>query len=129
MPTTKTIYKKILIWRYKYISERQFVYILSVLVGFLAGIGAVVLKNLTHFFQHLLEGNLVRYYHNAFYFLFPIIGLAIVYFVIKYIIRKKVNHGIPSTLFAISKKHPRVKLTTQSMWGCSLEGFELRCAV
>ncbi len=104
MPTTKSIFRRILIWRYKHISERQFIYILSILVGFLAGFGAVILKNLTHFFQHLLEGNLVRKYHHAFYFLFPIIGLAIVYFVIKYIIRNKVSHGIPSTLFAISKR-------------------------
>jgi len=104
MPTSKNIYKKILIWRYKHISERQFIYILSILVGFLAGLAAVILKNLTHFFQHLLEGNIVQYYHQAFYFLFPIIGLTIVYFVIKYIIRNKVSHGIPSTLFAISKR-------------------------
>jgi CIC family chloride channel protein len=104
MPTTKTIYRKILVWRYRHISERQFIYILSILVGFLAGLGAVILKNLTHFFQHLLEGGLVSYYHHAFYFLFPIIGLAIVYFIIKYIIRNKVSHGIPSTLFAISKR-------------------------
>ncbi|WP_232734671.1 chloride channel protein [Polaribacter sp. ALD11] len=93
-----------LLLRYKYISQRQFIYVLSILVGFLAGVGAVILKNLTHFFQHLLEGNLVRYYHNAFYFLFPIIGLTIVYFIIKYVIRNKVSHGIPSTLFAISKR-------------------------
>ena len=92
-----------LVWRAKHISQRQFIYILSILVGFTSGIGAVVLKNLTHFFQHLLEGNLVRYYHNAFYFVFPIIGLTIVYLIIKYVIRNKVSHGIPSTLFAISK--------------------------
>jgi CIC family chloride channel protein len=104
VPITKNIFKKILIWRYKHISERQFIYILSILVGFLAGFGAVILKNVTHFFQHLLEGNVVRDYHHAFYFLFPIIGLTIVYFVIKYVIRNKVSHGIPSTLFAISKR-------------------------
>ncbi|MFQ3182719.1 MAG: CIC family chloride channel protein [Polaribacter sp.] len=104
MPTTKNIFKKILIWRYKHISERQFIYILSILVGCLAGFGAVILKNVTHFFQHLLEGNVVRDYHHAFYFLFPIIGLTLVYFVIKYVIRNKVSHGIPSTLFAISKR-------------------------
>ncbi|MDL5513476.1 chloride channel protein [Arenibacter sp. M-2] len=92
-----------LVWRAKHISQRQFIYILSILVGFTSGIGAVVLKNLTHFFQHLLEGNLVRYYHNAFYFVFPIIGLTLVCLIIKYVIRNKVSHGIPSTLFAISK--------------------------
>jgi CIC family chloride channel protein len=99
----KSWFNKFLVWRAKHISQRQFVYILSILVGFTSGIGAVVLKNLTHFFQHLLEGNLVKYYHHAFYFVFPIIGLTLVYLVIKFIIRNKVSHGIPSTLFAISK--------------------------
>jgi len=104
MPTAKAIFTKIHIWRYKHISERQFVYLLSILVGFLSGVAAVVLKNLTHFFQHLLEGNLVQYYHHAFYFVFPIIGLALVYLIIKYVIRHKVSHGIPSTLYSISKR-------------------------
>ena len=100
----ETILKRILIWRAKYISHRQFVYLLSIIIGFTSGVGAVVLKNLTHFIQHLLEGNVVKYYHHAFYFLFPILGLSLVYLSIKYIIRNKVSHGIPSTLFAISKR-------------------------
>lgn len=99
-----TILKQLLIWRAKYISNKQFVYILSIIIGFTSGIAAVILKNLTHFFQHLLEGRLIASYHTAFYFLFPILGLTIVYFIIKYLIRNKVSHGIPSTLFAISKR-------------------------
>ncbi len=95
---------KFLIWRAKHISHRQFLYLLSILAGILSGVGAVILKNLTHFFQHLLEGNLVRYYHHAFYFVFPIIGLSLVYLIIKYVLRNKVSHGIPSTLYAISKR-------------------------
>jgi len=100
----KTILKTILIWRAKHISHRQFVYILSIVIGFTSGMGAVVLKNLTHFIQHLLETKIVKYYHHAFYFLFPILGLTLVYLSIKYIIRNKVSHGIPSTLYAISKR-------------------------
>lgn len=103
------LFKRLLIWRAKHISHRQFVYILSILVGFTSGIGALILKNLTHFIQHLLEGNLVQYYHHAFYFLFPIIGFALVYFVIKYVVRDKVSHGIPSTLYAISKRKGLIK--------------------
>lgn len=100
----QTFLKQVLIWRAKHISHRQFVYFLSIVIGFTSGVGAVILKNLTHFFQHLLEGNLIKHYHHVFYFLFPIIGLTIVYFIIKYVIRNKVSHGIPSTLFAISKR-------------------------
>ena len=104
MAHKKSWLTKFLVWRAKHVSHTQFVAILSILVGFTSGMGAVVLKNLTHFFQHLMEGRLVQEYHHAFYFVFPIIGLALVYIIIKYVIRKKVSHGIPSTLYAISKK-------------------------
>ncbi|MCQ0110312.1 chloride channel protein, CIC family [Zhouia amylolytica] len=100
----KSLLAKLLIWRAKHISHRQFILMLSVLVGFTSGVGALVLKNFTHFIQHLLEGNLVQYYHHAFYFIFPIIGFGIVYLIMKYVIRNKVSHGIPSTLYAISKR-------------------------
>ena len=74
MPNKKrTIFTKILIWRYKYISERQFILVLSVLVGFLAGLGTVLLKYLTLFIQSVLEGGfhkkllllLVFYFSNC----------------------------------------------------------------
>ncbi|HIC32446.1 MAG TPA: chloride channel protein, partial [Flavobacteriaceae bacterium] len=105
----RPLYKRILIWRAKHISEKQFIFILSILVGFTSGVGAVVLKNLTHLIQHILEGKLVQFYHHAFYFLFPIIGIALVYLVSKYIIRNKVSHGIPSTLYAIAKRKGIIK--------------------
>ena len=98
------LFKRFLIWRAKHISHRQFVFLLSIIVGFTSGVGAVILKNLTHFIQHFLEGNLIKYYHHAFYFLFPILGFTLVYFIIKYVVRNKVSHGIPSTLFSISKR-------------------------
>jgi CIC family chloride channel protein len=105
MPTSfNKILRKFLIWKYKHIPQRQFIYILSVLIGLLAGLGAVSLKNLTHYIQHLLESELIKEVHNVFYFIFPIIGLLLVILAIKYIINKKVGHGIPSTLYAISKQ-------------------------
>lgn len=85
-------------------TQQQFVMLLSALIGLTAGIGAVVIKNLTHFIQELLEGRFINYYHHAFYFVFPIIGLTLTAFIIRYVIKSPVGHGIPSTLYAISKK-------------------------
>jgi len=101
---SKFIVRKFLKWRYQHISNKQFTNIASAIIGLLAGLGAVVLKNLTHFIQQLLEGKFIKEIHQAFYFIFPIIGLLIVLLIIKYFIRKKVGHGIPSTLYAISKQ-------------------------
>ena len=105
MPTQKrNLLTRFLIWRIKHVSHKQFVLILSIAVGLLAGMGAVVLKNLTHFIQTILQGKLIAQYQTAFYFIFPIIGLTLALLAMKYIIRHKVSHGIPSTLYAISKK-------------------------
>lgn len=104
MPKKKSIFKKILIWRYKNISERQFVYVLSVFVGFLAGIGTLILKNLTSFFQNILEGRFIKDIHHSLYFIFPIIGLVLVYYIKKRFIKKEIGHGISTTLHAISKR-------------------------
>ncbi|SDT88830.1 chloride channel protein, CIC family [Polaribacter sp. Hel1_33_78] len=109
MPTTKKIYRKILIWRYRYISERQFIYILSVLVGFLAGIGTFILKDLTFLIEEGLQGNLIKEYHYAFYFIFPIIGLFLVFGIKKFIVKRNIGHGISTTLHAISRRNGIIK--------------------
>ncbi|PKA83167.1 LOW QUALITY PROTEIN: CIC family chloride channel protein [Ulvibacter sp. MAR_2010_11] len=105
MPAPKrTLLTKFLIWRLKHVSHKQFIFIISIVVGFLSGLVAVLIKNGTHFIQLLLEGKLIREYHNAFYFIFPLIGLTITYFILKYVVRNQPTQGIPATLFAISKR-------------------------
>jgi CIC family chloride channel protein len=102
--SSKILFKKFLKWRYQNISNKQFTHIASAIIGLLAGLGAVILKNFTHLIQQLLEGKFIKELHQAFYFIFPIIGLLIVLIIIKYVVKKKVGHGIPSTLYAISKQ-------------------------
>ncbi|WP_295985374.1 chloride channel protein [uncultured Algibacter sp.] len=101
--TTKKLLRKFLIWKYKHVSERQFVYILSILVGFLAGLGTVLLKNLTHYIQLLFELDFFNNYQNSLYFIFPMIGLFLVYVIKQVWLKKHIGHGISSTLYAISK--------------------------
>ncbi|MCA0932807.1 chloride channel protein [Lutimonas saemankumensis] len=104
MPTLKKLRKRFFKWRYKHITNQQFIYALSILVGFLAGLGTVIIKNLTHFIQTLLQGKIIVDYHHSLYFIFPLIGLILVYLIQKYFIRRKIGHAIPSTLFSLSKK-------------------------
>ena len=91
-------------WSNRHLSHQQFLMILSAIIGFTAGLGAVVIKNLTHFIQRLLEGSLIINYHHAFYFIFPLIGLSLTLLIIKVVFKKKIGHGIPSTLYAISRR-------------------------
>lgn len=99
----RSLLRKFLIWKYKHISERNFIYILSVLVGFLAGLGTVLLKNFTHYIQELFEINSFKNYQSSLYFILPIIGLLLVYIIKKTWLKKHIGHGISTTLHAISK--------------------------
>ncbi len=104
MPTIKKLRKRFFKWRYKHITTQQFIYSLSILVGFLAGMGTVVIKNLTHFIQLVLQDKMIVDYHHSLYFIFPLIGLFLVFLIQRYLIPKKIGHAIPSTLFSLSKR-------------------------
>ncbi len=90
-------------WRYKNISNRTFVHIMSIVVGFLAGLVSVTLKNVTYFIQSALEEGIV-FSQNQLYFVLPIIGLTLVYLYVKYVHKKPIQHAVSSIIFALSKK-------------------------
>ncbi|MCK5781891.1 MAG: chloride channel protein [Flavobacteriales bacterium] len=110
-----SILGKFLIWRVKHISNKKFIHILSIIIGITSGLGAVVLKNATHLIQDLLHHESIGEYHNYFYFIFPTIGILLTLIIIKYVIKENVGHGIPSTLYAISKR--KGVMRRYQMWG------------
>ncbi|WP_298485035.1 chloride channel protein [uncultured Maribacter sp.] len=105
----KTLFTKLLKWRYKHISDKNFKHILSILVGLLAGLASVTLKNLTYFISSSLETGIV-FSSNQLYFILPILGLTLVYLYVKYIHKEKIEHAVSSILFALSRKKSLIKL-------------------
>jgi CIC family chloride channel protein len=78
--------------------------ILSIVVGFVGGIIAVIMKHLVFGIQHLLTGAFSVDYSNYRYVFYPAIGILLAILFIKYILRKPVRDGVPNVLYAISKK-------------------------
>lgn len=95
-------------WRLKHLSERGFITILSILVGILAGIAAVIIKNAVWLTQRLVNTAISSEVHNYIYFALPLIGIILAVIFIKYILRLPVRHGIPNVLYSISKRRGRV---------------------
>ncbi len=118
MPKPTTTFGKFLVWRLKHIRNTEFIYILSVVIGLLTGLVAVTLKNITHFLQHLLRHGAIGDFTHYIYFVIPLLGLILTYLAIKYIVRHDVSHGIPTTLYAISKRGGIIK--TFQIWGSVL---------
>jgi len=96
------IFREFLVWRLRHVSNRQFMMILSVLIGIASGIAAVLIKNLVHlisgFVKETLSGEI-----DLFYLFAPTIGITLAVLFIKYVIKRPVRHGVPNVLYAISK--------------------------
>ncbi len=93
MPNQKSL-KRFLTLRYKYISQKNFVYILCSLVGLLVGLASVFLKNITFAIQAGLEKGIVIS-QNQLYFILPVVGLLLIYLFKKYFIKKQLEPSIP----------------------------------
>jgi len=77
--------------------------VLSVIIGFLSGLAAVVIKNAVHFIKDLLTAGFNVEFDNIMYIIYPLIGILITVVFIKFILRQYVGDGVPSVLYAISK--------------------------
>ena len=102
--TAQRWYIRFLQWKTQYLTHRQFILLLCVLVGVATGFAALAMRSLTHFIEEVLVGNIIRYINYGFYVVFPAVGFLLVYLVKKYVIRKDVSHGIPSILYAVAKQ-------------------------
>ena len=96
-------------WRLKNVSDKQFIAILSIIIGFGTGIVAVIIKKAVHFVSDSLAHGFARNYENYLFFIYPTIGVFIALLFIKYVVRQSVGHGIPSVLYAISKTKGKIK--------------------
>jgi len=103
MPTNPNFFKRLLIWRYKHISEKNFLFLLSVVIGLLAGLVSVFIKNITFAIEAIFEKGIILS-ENSIYFILPIIGLFLVYLFVKYVSKKPSEHAIPNILYALSKR-------------------------
>ncbi len=86
-------------------SRNRLMIILSVVIGVIGGLIAVLMKNLVYYIRELLTSNFSITYSSYWYVIYPAIGILATVIFIKIILRKPVRDGIPNVLFGISKKH------------------------
>ena len=106
----KIFFKSLNKWRLAHLSDRQFMILLAVPTGFLAGVAAVLIKFFAHsirdlfFYIRTLDSNF-----NLMFIVLPAIGILLTIIVIRYVIRREVGHGIPGLLYALSRNKGIVK--------------------
>ncbi len=101
--------KKFLEWRLNHIKDRQYILIVSAIIGFVVGLSTVVLKNSVYLTESILTFFFQKEYYHYLYFAYPLIGIFLVLIFTKFILKRELGHGISNVLYSISQKSSLIK--------------------
>lgn len=109
-----SLFQHFLLWREKKISERQFILILSFIVGIFTALAALLLKVLIHWIQKFLTDNFNATEANYLYLVYPVVGIFLAGLFVRRIVKDDISHGVTKILYAISRGQGRIK--PHNMW-------------
>lgn len=96
-------------------SERNQLLLLSLVVGIVVGLAAVLLKILIMLIQKGLDEAFGDVLQGAFYYLLlPGVGMLLAMLFCRYVIRDNIGHGVTKALQAVSRHESRIK--PHNMW-------------
>ena len=105
-------------WREDHIREKQFILILSFLVGIFTALAALVLKFLIHEIQELLTNNFNTTEANYLYLVYPVVGIFLAGWFVRNIVKDDISHGVTKILYAISRRQGRIK--RHNIWSSTI---------
>ena len=96
-------------WRVEHVSEKMFMIILALIVGFFAAVAAFVLHWIINQIVYVLTSHFNRTGANWLYLVYPVVGIYLTSLFIRYVVKDNISHGITRILYAISSNKSRLK--------------------
>jgi len=96
-------------WRVAHVSEKMFMIILALLVGFFAAVAAFSLHWIINQIVSLLTSSFDRTGANWLYLVYPVVGIYLTSLFVRYVVKDNISHGITRILYAISTNKSRLK--------------------
>ena len=96
-------------WRVAHVSERMFMIILALLIGFFAAVAAFSLHWIINQIVSLLTSSFDRTGANWLYLVYPVVGIYLTSLFVRYVVKDNISHGITRILYAISTNKSRLK--------------------
>lgn len=81
----RSLLQRFIIWREKNIKEKQFILILSFLVGIFTAFAALILKGIIHWIQNFLTDNFNATEANYLYLVYPVVGIFLTGLFVRYV--------------------------------------------
>ena len=100
---------KLVAWRIANISERNFLYLLSIIIGVISGLAALILKNLIHFVAEILTDWFAVDGISYWFLVYPLIGIFLTVIFVRFFIKDDIGHGVSKILYAISQRGSKLK--------------------
>ena len=105
-------------WRENNIKEKQFILMLSFVVGVLTAYAALILKFFIHTVKDFLTDNFDTTEANYLYLVYPVIGIFLCSLFVRYVVKDDISHGVTKILYAISRRQGRIK--RHNMWSSTV---------
>ena len=96
-------------WRVAHVSEKMFMIILALLIGFFAAVAAFLLHWIINQIVSLLTSSFDRTGANWLYLVYPVVGIYLTSLFVRYVVKDNISHGITRILYAISTNKSRLK--------------------
>ena len=109
MVNVRDLIAYLLRWRRRNLSDKNFVLLISFLVGIFTACAGLLLKWLIGQIEHLLTHEFSITGANWLYLVYPVVGIWLTMLFIRYIVRDDIGHGVTKILFAIARKQSRIK--------------------
>ena len=104
-----TVIDSLINWREKYLSQRQFVLLLSFFVGIFTSILAYLLKQFISWIASLLMAGFDATGSNWLFLVYPVVGIFLTALFIKYVVNDDIGHGVTKILYAISRRQGHIR--------------------
>lgn len=107
--TFQSVLNKINDWRLRHINNKTFLIAVSIIVGLVAGLAAIILKLIVHYIQQLVHLVLGNNSFNFLLFVFPLIGILLTVFYVQYFRKGRIGRGVGNILISIAKRSSNIE--------------------
>ena len=103
------MFQRLIQWREEHVSDKMFLLLLALLVGFFAAVAAFLLHSFINQIVALLTSSFSKTRANWLYLVYPVVGIYLTSLFVRHVVRDDISHGITRILYAISSNKSRLK--------------------
>ena len=103
------MFQRLIQWREEHVSDKMFLLLLALLVGFFAAVAAFLLHSFINQIVALLTSSFSKTRANWLYLVYPVVGIYLTSLFVRHVVRDDISHGITRILYSISSNKSRLK--------------------